>query len=228
MLDESIFPEMWLVHGRPAVIRRLAGAGLDEEAVQLCRNAVNFTVSANSSIRSRCFEAAAPVLSRETTEEFLGLTPHQPALLERQSQLGYVADALATARSLPPGASRFEAVTRCARFGSDTDVQDALTAVVADLPKIDDIDSLWRCLRLGAPQLARLPIDDRATACQLALELLGQRIRLQAVPGIYLAAPLIASVGGAEAVEESFAGVVDATRWWPVYPRIRVTEDELD
>jgi hypothetical protein len=102
-----------------------------------------------------------------------------------------------------------------------------LRDVVPDLAEIDNIDALWRCLRLGAPQLARLQNEDRASACQFVLEILGQRIRLQAVPGIYLAGPLIAAVEGAEAVEASSSGVVDAARWWPVYPSPQLPHPRL-
>jgi hypothetical protein len=65
------------------------------------------------------------------------------------------------------------------------------------------------------PLLLRLPPDERRDACRQLLDLLSQRPRLQALEPTYAMAPLIAAVGGTEAVTDTFEALQDVMGWWP-------------
>jgi hypothetical protein len=114
-------------------------------------------------------------------------------------------------------------VVRCCRHGNGAAVKRALAEIVADFARIEDVAALWRCLRLGSPQLARLPAEARQVACLALITPLGERIRLQALPALYELAPLVAAVGGSRLVARVFDAIIDAANWWPSYPALATT-----
>lgn len=91
-------------------------------------------------------------------------------------------------------------------------------AVLAD--EADDVyvSDLWNCLAKLAPRLAELPDEQAAEHFDGLLSALSRRTRLQAMPGIYELTPLIARLGGAEAVAGALDAVIVASRWWPSLP----------
>jgi hypothetical protein len=88
-----------------------------------------------------------------------------------------------------------------------------------DLEHIDDVWALWSALKESAPLLARLPAEPLLSAYRRILDRLGDRIRLQALPGLYNISPIIDSLGGRLAVRETLDAVIDVSRWWPSYPQ---------
>ena len=87
-----------------------------------------------------------------------------------------------------------------------------------DLEHIDDVETLWSALQESAPLLARLPAGPLLGAYRRILDRLGDRIRLQALPGLYNISPIIDSLGGRHALHETLDAVIDVSRWWPSSP----------
>jgi hypothetical protein len=137
-------------------------------------------------------------------------------LAARLAQLGQVDEALSVLAGLPPGEARYRAtalVGRHLRDGPDRQV-----AVMGDLEHIDYVRTLWSALKESAPLLAQLPAEPLLGAYRRILDRLGDRIRLQALPGLYNISPIIDSLGGRHAMRETLEAVIDVSRWWPSYP----------
>jgi hypothetical protein len=137
-------------------------------------------------------------------------------LAARLAQLGQVDEALSILARLPPGEARYRttALVGChLQDGPDRQV-----AVLDDLEHIDNVRTLWSALKESAPLLARLPAEPLLGAYRRILDRLGDRIRLQALPGLYNISPIIDSLGGRHAVREILDAVIDVSRWWPSYP----------
>ena len=66
-----------------------------------------------------------------------------------------------------------------------------------------------------APHLAQLSLADLAPPWQETLTFLAIHIRRDLMAGVRSLAPVIAALGGEEAVTETFRAIQDVGRWWP-------------
>jgi NB-ARC domain/TIR domain len=199
---------------RLQVAKRLAEGGFIDTALDAFEYG-------RGTLNDDALDAVAAYLPADRLDPLIRDSPRHPGLLERRAELGDARGALAVARTLDRGAKRFTAVMRCCAHIEGPLDPDQILEALDDLQLVDSIDQLWACIRVGAPQLARLAAEPRTTACRALFKLLGGRIRLQALPGLYLTGPLLAATGGPEGVAAAFDAVVDAARWWPSYPPAR-------
>jgi len=76
-------------------------------------------------------------------------------------------------------------------------------------------DSRAAALRAAAPSLAGLPISDLAPTWVSALQTLGGRDRVNLLSDLGALAPVIAALGGPQAIRATAAAVVDIGAWFP-------------
>jgi hypothetical protein len=199
--------------GRVSLIRRLVKAGQVAAALQFVDEAWQD--------KRECIEAVAAVLPADRVNDMLARDPHNARVIARMVELGQIEAALARILDIPAGADRFIAVARCVgvRTPAPAPLSALLETVVGDLKLVPYVESLWTCLEAGAPQLAKLPEPARSDALLSILGLLGSTMRLEAMPGLYLLAPVIDATSGKQGVKDAFRAVAQAAAWWPAYPQ---------
>jgi len=66
-----------------------------------------------------------------------------------------------------------------------------------------------------APRLAELPLPELYPLWRDTLPILARRTRKDLLADIRVLHPVIAKLGGPEALRETAQAIVDVTRWWP-------------
>jgi len=224
LLSENTFKRLtfWdsvLSKGVGAVAKRLAAEGKTSEALDLA--------APNSLSAGWVTEAAAPYLSVEQVRDQLSKHPWSAtswrvdaALLARLAELGFAAEATGKAIKLPAGVARLSGIIAIGETLDPARAAGLLLEYIEDFTFIDYADQLWNCTRQAAPILAQLPLSDLMTVWQQFVGLISGRIRLQALPLLYLTSPIIVALGGSDAAAETFQNVVNVLRWFPSYPRV--------
>ena len=66
-----------------------------------------------------------------------------------------------------------------------------------------------------APYLTELSHDELYSLWREILPILAAHTRSDLLSDLHTLTPVIATLGGAEAVEETFHAIQDVSRWWP-------------
>jgi len=102
---------------------------------------------------------------------------------------------------------RTEALTRLAPY--------LPTGMLAEARAIRDVDERTIILAGLAPRLAALPTVTLYSMWPDTLHVLATRTRQDLLADIHALSPVIARLGGQEAVAETFRAIQDVGRWWP-------------
>jgi hypothetical protein len=168
-------------------------------------------------------EGLVGVLALSDARRLLQAYPQQPALLECLARHGHAAEAIGIAETLH-GLNRVQTILRCCKHAADQQLIGPLERLVAYRSAQNDVILE---LSRGVPVLCRLPESLRARVSLAILQSISVLPRQQAIPKIYDISPLLASVACADskaAANVIMRSIMEATRWWPVYPRPSVLD----
>ena len=159
--------------------------------------------------------AAARAIGDEwrRAEALTGLAPRLPADLQQQA----LVEALAAARSIGEEGSRAEALVGLAPHLPADLLAEALAAA-QELPEQEPFgigNPRARALARLAPRLAALGRPTLYPLWADTLPILAGRTRKDLLLDLRALEPVIAALGGAEAVAETFRAIQDVGRWWP-------------
>jgi len=150
--------------------------------------------------------AVREIEDEKTRSEALArLAPHL-------AELGHVQEALAAAREIEDEKTRSEALAGLAPHLAELGhVQEAL----ATAREIRDEGTRSRALAGLAPHLAEFPFVTLFSLWGETLRILSTRRRRDLSSDIRALAPVVAALGGGEAVAETVGAIKDVCRWWP-------------
>ena len=173
--------------------------------------------------RSQALAALAPHLTEPLLGEALeaaraiekwswSRSPALAALAPRLAQLGHPAEALETARAIGYEGDRSQALAtlapRLVELGHPAEALEAARA-------IRDEGDRSQALAALAPQLAELTPATLSPLWSRTLRLLATGTREGLLGDLCVLVPVLAALGGAEAVAETFRAIQDVGRWWP-------------
>ncbi len=176
--------------------------------------------------RSQALAGLSPYLSEPLKEEALREAlaaarkiKYEPSrakalaeLVPRLAELGYPDKALAAAREIRDADDRAQALAGLAPHLPEPLLGEALAAA----RWIRDKESRAQVLAGLEPHVAQLPSQQLYPAWQETLSVLAIRsTRRDLVSDLRALAPVIAALGGEEAVAETFRAIQDVGRWWP-------------
>jgi hypothetical protein len=197
-----------------ALLPRLAALGRGEEALNMAR-AIEYWPTTVEIVA-----ALAPHLSADLLPDALqwvgtiggewyrvkalaALAPHLGAVL--------IPDALRMARTIEDERLRADALVALApRLGADL-LPDALEAARA----IKDARHRTCALAALASPLAKIPRELLLPVWKKTLDHSATRLRSDLLSDLSALAPVIAALGGPEAIEEACRAIEDVGRWWP-------------
>jgi len=177
--------------------------------------------------------------ARQRAEALAGLAPHLPedllrealtaarairdegwraralaGLAPRLAGLGYPQEALAAAREIQDEQYRAEALAGLAPHLPEELREQVLREALAAARAIEREWGWADALSALAPHLAEWPHDRLYPLWQETLPLLARRTRKDLLSDICALAPVIAKLGGPEAIAETFRAIQDVGRWW--------------
>jgi hypothetical protein len=141
--------------------------------------------------------------------------PALAALLRRLAELGYPKRALAVVGEIQDQAARTEQLSRLLLYLPRALQSETLQEVLATMGHTGSEARRGEALERLAPYLAQLSGPELYPVWQEMLPLLVTRARRDLLAGLCALEPVIAALGGEEAVEETFQAVQDVGRWWP-------------
>ena len=120
-------------------------------------------------------------------------------------------EALSAAREIESEYGRARALLGLAPYLPETLLREALTVA----REIKNEGRRAEVLAGLAPHLAQLPCQDLYPLWQETLPILAARTRQHLLADLRALSPVIATLGGARAVAETFHAIQDVGRWWP-------------
>jgi len=135
------------------------------------------------------------------------LAPHIPETL--------LAEAVVAARAIEDAQWQATALAGLTPHLPELDREQVLREALAKAQAIQDVDNRVGVLAGLALRLAELSPASLYPLWCATLPLLARRTRQDLLADIFLLAPIIAALGGEEAVVETFRAVQDVGRWWP-------------
>ena len=157
---------------------------------------------------SQALEAARAIGDEGSRAEALAaLAPHlTPPLL---------GPALEAARAIGAVGSRAEALAALAPHLTPPERDQALSQALEAARAIGDEESRARALAALAPHLVKLSPGTLYPLWNATLQLAATRTRRDLLSDLRALVPILATLGGAEAVAETFCAIQDVGRWWP-------------
>ncbi len=140
----------------------------------------------------------------DRAEALAGLAP-------RLAELGHPEEALAAAREIGNAKHRARALAGLAPHLPEALLAEALAAA----REIEREDRRAEALAGLAPHLARLPREQLSPLWRETLHILAARTRQDLLADLRALGPVVAALGGAEAVAGTFRAIQDVGRWWP-------------
>ena len=174
--------------------------------------------------RAQALMGLAPYLPEPLLREALAgvrmvqekaLAEARARLTLRLAELGYPQEALVAAWAIENKGALAAALTGLAPYLPETERVEVLREALAAARAIEG--ESWRAEALAglASHLARLPRQCLYPLWQETLPILTARTRKNLLADLRALSPVIAALGGAEAVEETFHAIQDVGRWWP-------------
>ncbi len=136
------------------------------------------------------------------------------ALSVRLAEIAGRDEALKVARELESPVRRAEAFAGVAPHLEGEEREGALRAALEATLQIEGVNERGHSLKELAPRLARSDKNSLYKMFCSVLASLSTKTRFHAVPELYMFSPVIAALGGAEAVGESWRAIRDVYRWW--------------
>jgi hypothetical protein len=161
--------------------------------------------------------AASAAKRQELRAEVLAeLLSHLPESLKREA----LREALAAARAIGDEEWRTKVLIRLALHLPEAERAEILSEALEAARALPESDWLGRSPRVEALvrlalHLTQLPRQDLYPLWQETLPILAARTRKDLLADLCALEPVIATLGGVEAVAETFRAIRDVGRWWP-------------
>jgi hypothetical protein len=218
--------EYWQTQAIRALAPILLAGGYPEEAVAIVRE-IKHTVDREAAMLELILPLAASgyasialVAAQEIEDEEHRLQT-LAQLAWQLAELGSFKDAVATAEAIETIDEQVMVLAELMLYCPDNWKKAALQEVLTMVASLESGESRYEALSRLVPQLVTLPVE-ALTQIWLQtdqegnlLHLLAQRTRQDLLSDLLALEPVIAKLGGTEAVGETFYAVLEVGRWWP-------------